>query len=192
MQKILHDSPRIILHENRIAPVHCQYIMDFARSRVQSAQTYGHTGERISDMMWIAHKYDSEIYQIIRRFAWRVKQKLHYAEPLQVASYGPGGKFDAHMDCYQTHTEHGAIQVAHRGQRLVTAILYLNTVVAGGETTFPSLGITVQPKQGDVLMFENCYPGTNEPHPLSLHEGCPVQEGEKWIATLWFREKPQR
>jgi len=28
-----------------------------------------------------------------------------------------------------------------------------------------------------------------QPHDLSLHQGMPPHEGEKWVFTLWFREK---
>lgn len=37
-------------------------------------------------------------------------------------------------------------------------------------------------------MFENCARGTVVRHENSLHAGAPVEEGEKWLATLWFRE----
>lgn len=96
-----------------------------------------------------------------------------------------------HLDCYNTGKEYGRNQVDYGGQRINTTILYLNTVTSGGETFFPSLNITITPSEGKLLLFENCKKGTNEPHPMSLHEGSMVHEGEKWIATLWFREKRQ-
>jgi prolyl 4-hydroxylase len=42
------------------------------------------------------------------------------------------------------------------------------------------------------LTFENCIRGTVIRDENSLHAGAPVEGGEKWIATLWFRELPAR
>ncbi len=39
---------------------------------------------------------------------------------------------------------------------------------------------------GDAVLFWGVYPtGTIDPH--SLHGGCPVKKGEKWVATKWIR-----
>jgi len=37
------------------------------------------------------------------------------------------------------------------GQRIVTVLIYLNDVVQGGQTSFPQLGLNMQPKQGRPL-----------------------------------------
>jgi prolyl 4-hydroxylase len=96
------------------------------------------------------------------------------------------------MDTFSPSTQLGRQYLANGGQRILTALLYLNTVQGeGGETFFPSLKFEVAPSQGNLLVFENCYKNTNQPHPLSLHGSHPLRAGEKWIATLWFREKPR-
>ena len=41
------------------------------------------------------------------------------------------------------------------------------------------------------MVFDNCEAGTTGVHPQSLHAGMPVDEGEKWAANLWFRERPR-
>ena len=76
------------------------------------------------------------------------------------------------------------------GQRITTALAYLNDVDAGGATDFPEIGISIKPNKGDVVIFNNCIEGTTEIHPKSLHAGSPVISGEKWAVNLWFREKP--
>lgn len=44
------------------------------------------------------------------------------------------------------------------------------------------------PKKGDALLFYNIHPnGTFDKH--SLHGGCPVRQGTKWVATKWVRDK---
>ena len=43
-----------------------------------------------------------------------------------------------------------------------------------------------QPRKGDALLFWSMHPnGTMDKH--SLHGGCPVKKGEKWVMTKWIR-----
>lgn len=43
-----------------------------------------------------------------------------------------------------------------------------------------------KPKTGDALLFYSMYPnGTFDRH--SLHGGCPVGKGTKWVMTKWLR-----
>ncbi|KEK26449.1 prolyl hydroxylase family protein [Bacillus gaemokensis] len=188
---VLHAEPFVAQYEQIITPAECRELIELAKQHIQPAQFFGHTGERKSDFTWLPHYSYGIVSRVSERIASIMTLPLNHAEPLQAARYEVGGKFDAHMDCYNTGTEYGRERVEHGGQRIYTAILYLNVVEAGGETVFPSLNLTVTPSEGKLLIFENCKRGTNEPHPLSMHEGCAVHEGEKWIATLWFREKPQ-
>ena len=67
--------------------------------------------------------------------------------------------------------------------RCATALLYLNDGFEGGATSFPKLGITVWPRQGDILYFEY----DEETYELAMHAGEPVIKGEKRIASLWIR-----
>ncbi|MEY9974873.1 hypothetical protein ABH966_005290 [Lysinibacillus sp. RC46] len=95
------------------------------------------------------------------------------------------------MDCYDLTEEAYKTFLERSGQRLYTALLYLNDVVSGGETYFPNLNIEVSPTTGTLLVFENCQPGTSIPDPQSLHGSKILQDGEKWIGTLWFCERPK-
>jgi prolyl 4-hydroxylase len=111
------------------------------------------------------------------------------AESYQVVHYGPGQEYRAHFDGWDAGTDRGKRCMERGGQRLVTTLLYLNHVEAGGATGFPKLELNVNPLPGSLLLFHNCHPGTNLRHELSLHGGLPVNAGEKWAANLWFRER---
>lgn len=167
-----------------------------AIDRLQPSQVLGPGGIEVSKVRKsenarFEHNSHPPIQQITTRIASIVSQPLSFAERLEVIRYQIGGKFDPHIDSYDLYSHWGRTYALKGGQRLLTAILYLNTVDEGGETAFPLLKLAVPPIQGSLLVFENCKKGTNKPHPLSLHEGRPVIKGEKWIATLWFREKEQ-
>lgn len=110
-------------------------------------------------------------------------------ENIQVAKYDPGGFFVPHFDSFDENLMkvYGNVGgFGPTGQRIYTAIIYLNTCV-GGSTIFPELGIKIPPEKGKLLLF-NLVDGNNKMLPSHLHEGAKVLEGQKWICTLWFRE----
>lgn len=48
-------------------------------------------------------------------------------------------------------------------------------------------GQCVKPKQGDALLFWNTRSDGSTDH-NTLHGGCKVLAGEKWLATKWMRQ----
>jgi prolyl 4-hydroxylase len=69
--------------------------------------------------------------------------------------------------------------------------MYLNDVEEGGDTCFPSLGLTVTPRKGSAVYFEYFY-NDHRLNELTLHAGSPVAAGEKWVATQWIRRQKHR
>ena len=72
-----------------------------------------------------------------------------------------------------------------------TICTYLNHVECGGETVFPQADVSVSPMAGRAIVFDNLS-ADGQPDPASLHAGLPVTAGEKWLATLWLRERRYR
>ncbi len=86
---------------------------------------------------------------------------------------------------------------------MATVLVYLTDVELGGETIFPlegadgmerlatidykscdQGGFKYKPRAGDALLFYSMYPNnTLDRH--SLHGGCPVIRGTKYVATKW-------
>ena len=64
-------------------------------------------------------------------------------------------------------------------------MIYLNTPLRGGATTFPDSQLEVAPIKGHGLFFSYDRPDAATG---TLHGGAPVTEGEKWVATKWLRE----
>ena len=93
------------------------------------------------------------------------------------------------MDTFDPNNQGYSPYLKNGGQRVVTALAYLNDVIEGGETVFPNLDKSVTPEKGKIVIFHLCKKGTYEPNPDALHGGMPVTKGEKWAFNLWFREK---
>jgi prolyl 4-hydroxylase len=92
------------------------------------------------------------------------------------------------------------------GSRITTFMVYLSDVEIGGRTVFPQPGISVKPVAGTALYwFNHDNLGENDSRyvislyhiPLevltlfhsfrTMHLGCPVVYGNKWIANKWIK-----
>ena len=125
--------------------------------------------------------YDAAVFLALRRIAHIAGLPASHAEPLGVLRYGPGQEYRPHYDYYSD--DH------HQAQRVSTVFVYLNDVTEGGGTDFPRLGVKVDPERGKAVKFLNC-DAAGQPNPETLHAGLPVVRGEKWLATLWFWDRP--
>lgn len=52
-------------------------------------------------------------------------------------------------------------------------------------------GLIYRPRPGDAILFWSVRPD-NSRDVHSLHGGCPVIKGTKWVATKWIRDQPLR
>jgi len=112
-----------------------------------------------------------------------------HGEVLQGQRYGVGQEFKAHHDFFHTDQLYWRNQVPIGGQRTWTAMAFLNEPEAGGRTHFPAAGITVTPKTGNLLVWNNM-DELGAPNAASLHQGMPVEMGVKYVLTKWYRERP--
>jgi prolyl 4-hydroxylase len=138
---------------------------------------------------WFRHDENETVKAVVDLICAAVGMDASLGEQLHVIRYGVGGEYRPHLDSYDLDSETGRRCTMRRGQRTHTAILYLNNDLTGGATAFPRLGLQIPPTAGAVLAFENCVRGTVLRDEKSLHASTPVEQGEKWIATLWFRQR---
>jgi len=106
-------------------------------------------------------------------------------EPVLVLRYRPGEEYRPHHDFLGSKEP----DLQRQGQRIKTALLYLNDGYEGGETHFIAPDIMIAGKAGDVVVFHNV-DEKGAPDISARHAGNPVRRGEKWLATLWFRDRP--
>jgi prolyl 4-hydroxylase len=129
-------------------------------------------------------------------------------EGMSILHYGPTDHYKRHCDGHCGDTRSTYWSKEHPGARVATAIVYCDEPLRGGATTFDQAGVVVRPSYGQLLLFSymNRKLGSGLSAPsqlrssydylgLTKHAGCPVHEGEKWIATAWMRtglstEKP--
>jgi prolyl 4-hydroxylase len=188
-------APRVILFGNLLAPEECEELIEMsrgklARSSVVNAATgnYDVHPHRTSSGTHFNRGENPLIQRIERRVSELVQHPVERGEPLQILHYQPGGEYKPHYDYFDPAQPGNDIVLRQGGQRVATLVMYLNDVEAGGSTVFPEIGLDVLPRRGNAVYFAY----TTEQGQLdarSLHGGNPVTEGEKWIATKWFRQR---
>lgn len=110
-----------------------------------------------------------------------------HAEFLQMLRYEPG-------QYYKRHHDQNSPRSSPWGPRLLTFYLYLSDVADGGQTSFPALNITVEPKIGRAILWTNVLiddPWTRDDR--TDHEALSVGEGAvKFGANAWLHMFPYR
>ena len=112
----------------------------------------------------------------------------HIFEIPQVMHYSVGQEFRPHHDFLDPDEKGHQADLARRGQRIGTFLIYLNDDFEGGETDFPRAGLSHRGDAGDALFFANVTPD-GRPDPLTVHSGRPPASGEKWIFSQWIRDR---
>ncbi len=107
------------------------------------------------------------------------------AEMTQAQYYDVGGEFKPHTDYFKPY-EIEKFCTPTLGQRTWTFMVYLNRPERGGETVFTAAGLTMTPKVGRAVIWNNLLPD-GSPNPGTIHHGTPVASGYKAIITKWFR-----
>lgn len=111
-----------------------------------------------------------------------------YAEYLQVVNYGIGGHYEPHFDHATSPTS--PLYRMKSGNRVATFMIYLSSVEAGGATAFIYANFSVPVVKNAALFWWNLH-RSGEGDGDTLHAGCPVLVGDKWVANKWIHEYGQ-
>ncbi|XP_017020881.1 prolyl 4-hydroxylase subunit alpha-2 [Drosophila kikkawai] len=153
------------------------------RSRVGQSENATTTEIRTSQNTWLWYDANPWLSKIKQRLEDITGLSTESAEPLQLVNYGIGGQYEPHFDFTETTKD-------WKGNRLLTALFYLNDVPLGGATAFPFLHLAVPPVKGSLLVWYNLHRSLHKDY-RTKHAGCPVLQGSKWICNEWFHEGGQ-
>lgn len=203
-------SPRAFLLKGFLSPEECDHLIKKAQGHMEASSVVDSaTGKsvpssvRTSTGTFFPKNADDVISTIEKRVAQVTMIPEENQEGLQILNYHDGQKYEPHFDYF--HDQLNA-NPEHGGQRVVTILMYLTTVVdgAGGETVFPNAdkkvsgpewsecaqrGLAVKAVRGDALMFYSLKPDGSTDQ-SSLHGSCPTVGGNKWSATKWIHVGP--
>jgi hypothetical protein len=189
--------PQATTIERLIPESWCHYLMGLAATRLRRATVNDivqgavvHRMRTNASMSFAAADSDPLIQLVNHRVAQACGLPLDHQEVTAVLHYQPGQSYEDHFDFIDPGVPRFRDELAQRGQRVATVLIYLSAGCEGGETDFPRLGWRHKGRPGDALVFRNV-DAAGEPDPLTLHAGRAPTRGEKWLLSKWIRSRPQ-
>lgn len=188
--KVPSDRAEVFVHSDFMTAAECDQLRAMIDPVAKPSPAYLNS-EGKTDRTSYSGDFDRQdpfVLKIQRRIDDLLGIKGEYGETIQGQRYQVGQQFPAHFDWFRVDHHYWADQKARGGQRSWTAMVYLNDVDEGGSTDFPSLGVSIEPKKGALLAWNNATPEgyANE---WTLHAGTPVTRGIKYIITRWYRTR---
>ncbi|XP_064642565.1 prolyl 4-hydroxylase subunit alpha-2-like [Lineus longissimus] len=208
--EVLHINPNIYMFHDVVYEGEQQEIKQMAkerlvRSTVAAAEGFSRIADyRISETAWLDKEEDTVLPKVFKRVqqlsGFRVDELdgKPGSENLQVLNYGIGGMYGPHADFLRKYPDEkfylnkgeGDDEMSQIGDRIATWMFYLNDVEYGGATVFPIAGARVLPVKGSATLWYNLN-RDGDPDVRTLHAGCPVAIGSKWLGNIWFRYNQQ-
>ncbi len=191
-KRVLNAAPRIVAIDGFLPDTVGGWLIGLAKGRVKPALVYTPDGSPGIEAGARSNSYlefgllncDVVLLLVRQRIAATIGVPVGALENSQVLHYDTGQQFARHVD----YLDAALPEVALRGQRIVTFLIYLSDEFDGGETEFHHLGLRHKGRAGDALYFANI-DGSGAPDPRTLHAGLPPTRGEKWLFSQWVRNR---
>ncbi|NXM67750.1 P4HA3 hydroxylase, partial [Serilophus lunatus] len=194
-KEIVQIRPYVALYHDFVTDTEAETIKGLAgpwlqRSVVASGEKQQKAEYRISKSAWLKDTADPVVRALDRRIAAITGLDLRppYAEYLQVVNYGLGGHYEPHFD--HATSRKSPLYRMKSGNRIATVMIYLSAVEAGGSTAFIYANFSVPVVKNAALFWWNLRRNGNGDGD-TLHAGCPVLAGDKWVANKWIHEHGQ-
>jgi prolyl 4-hydroxylase len=190
VQSLAQGGLELFVAEQFLAPAECAALIARIDENARPSTLY--TVDEASDFRTSyscdLNPRDPAVIDIEARICTLTGIDQRHGETLQGQRYAVGQQFKPHHDHFPYEVDYWQAERLNGGQRSWTAMIYLNQPEGGGETNFPSAGLCIAPRAGMLLLWNNMLED-GSPNANSLHEGCPVSGGTKYIVTKWFRER---
>ncbi|NWH27604.1 P4HA3 hydroxylase, partial [Grus americana] len=194
-KEMVQIQPYVALYHDFISDAEAETIKGLAgpwlqRSVVASGEKQQKAEYRISKSAWLKDTADPVVRALEQRIAAVTGLDLRppYAEYLQVVNYGLGGHYEPHFD--HATSRKSPLYRMKSGNRIATVMIYLSAVEAGGSTAFIYANFSVPVVKNAALFWWNLR-RNGDGDGDTLHAGCPVLAGDKWVANKWIHEHGQ-
>ncbi|XP_041919759.1 prolyl 4-hydroxylase subunit alpha-3 [Alosa sapidissima] len=194
-REVVSFKPYLVLYHNFITDAEAESIKKVAqpalrRSVVASGENQTTVDYRISKSAWLkdtAHPIVGKLDERIHTLTG-LNVQHPYGEYLQVVNYGIGGHYEPHFD--HATSKSSPLYRLKTGNRVATFMIYLSAVEAGGSTAFIYANFSIPIVQNAALFWWNLH-RNGQGNGDTLHAGCPVLVGDKWVANKWIHEYGQ-
>ena len=192
--RMLSPGPAIFAIEGFLPAPVCDWLKARAEAMTEPALVYDpETGEgrresvrTNSGAQFDLTRMDVVLAVVRERIARAAGLPVPGLEWTQVLHYAVGQTFDWHVDWLDPTLPGYAADLAVRGQRIATCLVFLNDDFEGGETAFEAGGLRHRGRKGDALLWANTLPDGSIDR-RTRHAGLPPTAGEKWVLSQWLR-----
>ncbi|WP_439477288.1 prolyl hydroxylase family protein [Brevundimonas sp.] len=192
--RMLSQGPAILAIEGFLAGTICDWLKDRAEGMAEPALVYDpETGEGRRESVrtnaaaqFALERMDVVLAVVRERIARAAGLPVPGLEWTQVLHYAVGQTFDWHVDWLDPALPGYAADLAARGQRIATCLVFLNDDFEGGETAFEAGSLRHRGRKGDALLWANTLPDGSIDR-RTRHAGLPPTTGEKWVLSQWLR-----
>jgi prolyl 4-hydroxylase len=192
------DGPWVITLDGFLSPAECERLIQlghdigYTRSEDVGARKFDGTynamvsKDRTSTTAWCVDEcFEDPVTLAVReRIEGLTGIPDVNSEYLQLLRYEETQRYKTHHDYISFHRNR------LQGVRILTVFLYLNDVEKGGGTNFPDLNLTVEPKQGRVLIWPSVLDAKpDRKDSRTDHQALPVEAGIKYSANGWIHAR---
>jgi len=186
-------APEIATFDAFLPARFCTWIIVLARPRLERSRVYGEGGaaqtanaRTNSAFEFDLLSLDLPMLLVRARIAAASGFAVQALEHTTVLHYAVGQEFARHFDFLDPALTGHAQEIAAKGQRVATFLVYLCEDYAGGETDFPLLKQHHRLSTGGGLFFRNV-DSAGAVDRRTLHAGLAPTSGEKWLLSQWIR-----
>jgi hypothetical protein len=191
----LSKSPLVRSYASFASAAMCRRFIELARGRLSRALVYEAISREVmakptrTNTAAVFNLVDTDFVLVLAqlRMASCLGVPLRQFEAITVLHYDEGEEITDHYDFVDPSLPTYAQEIAEKGDRVVTFLVYLNDDYEGGETAFPRLEISHKGKRGAALFFVNSEHGRADTR--TLHAGRTPIGGEKWIVSQFVRDR---
>lgn len=186
----------IKVYPNAITSEQSKYLIDISQDKLEQVGTIDFdTDYRVAKGTWLPDDLpiSREIKKIISDYTNLPTENM---EDVHIVKYEIGGLYEEHHDffpidsLFERENREGDWMVKG-GQRIKTALIYLNDDFEGGNTVFLNMGKIIKPEKNKMVIWDNVLED-GSPDEQSLHAGDSVTSGHKYICIVWIREEKFR
>uniref|UniRef100_A0A671SKM3 procollagen-proline 4-dioxygenase n=1 Tax=Sinocyclocheilus anshuiensis TaxID=1608454 RepID=A0A671SKM3_9TELE len=187
-RELISLHPYVVLFHSFVTRAEAKSIREYAVPGV-SAFMWKHTE---LDIAWLKESAHGVVGKVDRRITMVTGLNVQppYAEYLQVVNYGIGGHYEPHSD--HVTSDSSPLYRLKTGNRVAMFMIYLTL---DHKNSLKSLGYICSNSQkyivwNGALFWWNLHIN-GQGNVDTLHAGCPVIVGDKWVANKWVHEYGQ-
>ena len=192
----LSGNPRIRVFDDFVSDDVCRWLIGRAEGRLSRALVYEALRKEITthptrtNTAASFNMLETDFVCVLTqlRMAAALGVQFRQFEPITVLHYAEGEEITEHFDFVDPKVPDYDQEIAERGQRIATFLIYLNDDYGGGETEFPRIGVSHKGRKTQGTVFINSLPDGSA-DVRTLHAGRPPKGGEKWIVSQFVRNR---